>query len=120
MMIERLQASLKYTALVVLAAAMILSANARVVAHDPGEIAKIVADHHQEIKHHGHAHEDIADILQAYHGHGHETADHDHNIAFLPPREQASEHVPNKSRWVVVDHGTADFSGSRLDRPPRT
>lgn len=52
--------------MIALAVGLVLSANSRLVAHDFSELAKIVADHHDEISEHGHAHEDIVDVMHAY------------------------------------------------------
>ena len=104
---------------IVLAIGMLLSANSRSVTHDFNELAKIVPEHHAEIEEHGHAHEDIIDLMHAYHGHGHETADHDHNIAFLPPREPSGSIRPTSSSWAMAHSAMPDRRDYGLDRPPR-
>ena len=103
----------------VLAVAMALSSNSRIVAHDYTELVQIVADHKAEIEHHGHAHDDIVDLIHAYQGHVHETADHDHNIAFLPPRDVPGERVPTAETWLMAAGTWPDRSANGLDRPPR-
>jgi hypothetical protein len=104
---------------IALAIGMLLSANSRSVTHDFTELAKIVAEHHAEIEEHGHAHEDIVDVMHAYHGHSHEIADHDHNIAFLPPRDAMSTPMPSGSSWAMANSALADRRDYGLDRPPR-
>jgi hypothetical protein len=102
-----------------LAVGMMLSANSRSVTHDPTELAKIVAEHHAEIEEHGHTHEDIVDVMHAYHGHSHEVADHDHNIAFLPPREASDTLLPTSTNLAMSARAMRDRRDYGLDRPPR-
>ncbi len=104
---------------IALVVGMILSANSRSVTHDFTELAKIVAEHEAEIEEHGHAHEDIIDLMHAYHGHSHEIADHDHNIAFLPPRECAGSIMPTSTSWAMANNLMSDRRDYGLDRPPR-
>jgi hypothetical protein len=104
---------------IALAVGMLLSANSRSVAHDFTELAQIVAEHHAEIEEHGHAHEDIIDVMHAYHGHSHEIADHDHNIALLPPRDLSSSILPTSTTWTMVNSEMRDRRDYGLDRPPR-
>ena len=104
---------------IALAVGMMLSANSRSVTHDFTELVKIVAEHHAEIEEHGHSHEDIVDVMHAYHGHSHEIADHDHNIAFLPPREASGALLPTSTNWAVSDSAMPDRRDYGLDRPPR-
>ncbi|WP_299030615.1 hypothetical protein [uncultured Sulfitobacter sp.] len=104
---------------IALAVGLVLSANSRLVAHDFSELAKIVADHHDEITEHGHAHEDIVDVMHAYLAHSHEIADHDHNIAFLPPRDAMSETIPSSTIAALSDSGMRGRRDYGLDRPPR-
>jgi hypothetical protein len=98
---------------------MLLSANSRSVSHDFKELAKIVAEHHAEIQEHGHAHEDIVDVMHAYHGHSHEIADHDHNIAFLSPRDPSGSIMPTRKSWAMANSAMPDRRDFGLDRPPR-
>ena len=118
-MTRRITGYLKGLLTIALAVGMVLSANSRSVTHDFTEFAKIVAEHCAEIEEHGHAHEDIVDLMHAYHGHSHEVADHDHNIAFLPPRDAVSTPMPTSTRWAMADHGLPDRRDYGLDRPPR-
>ena len=104
---------------ILLAVGVVLSGNSRSVTHDVTELAKIVAEHHAEIGEHGHAHEDIVDLMHAYHDHGHEVADHDHNIAVLPPREPSGSLMPTSTSWAMANSAMPDRTDYGLDRPPR-
>jgi hypothetical protein len=104
---------------IALAVGLLLSANSRSVTHDFTELAKVLAEHHAEIEEHGHAHEDIVDLMHAYHGHSHEVTDHDHNIAFLPPREPSGSVMPTSTSWAMTSNAMADRTDYGLDRPPR-
>ena len=101
------------------AVGIILSSNSRMVSHDITELAKIVTEHHAEIADHGHAHEDIIDVMHAYHGHAHDVADHDHNIAFLQPRTTSGVLLPTRTNWALASYAMPDRRGFDLDRPPR-
>jgi len=118
-MIRAITGYLKGLLTIVLAIGTLASANSRSVTHDFTELAKIVAEHHAEIEEHGHAHEDIVDLLHAYHGHSHEVADHDHNIAFLPPRDAMSTPMPTSASWAMAHSAMPDRGYFGLDRPPR-
>ncbi|MFT6605787.1 MAG: hypothetical protein ACJA2X_000963 [Halocynthiibacter sp.] len=87
----------------VLAVGMISSSNSRVVSHDITELAKIVTEHHAEIADHGHAHEGIVSVMESYHWHADEVADHDLNIAILPPRTSSSMILPTRSGWTLAN-----------------
>jgi hypothetical protein len=104
---------------IALAVGLVLSANSRLVAHDLSELAKIVADHHNEAKEHGHAHEDIVDVMHAYLAHSHEIADHDHNVVFMPPHDAASEMVATSIIATLSDNSMRGRQDYGLDRPPR-
>jgi hypothetical protein len=104
---------------VALAVGMVLSANSRSVTHDLTELAKIVAEHHAEIEEHSHTHEDIVDVMHAYHGHAHDVADHDHNIALLPPRASSGMVLSARTNWALASYAMPDRRGFDLDRPPR-
>jgi hypothetical protein len=104
---------------IALAVSMIMASNSRMVSHDITELAKIVTEHHAEIADHDHAHEDIVDIMHAYHGHAHDVADHDHNIAFLPPRTSSGIVLPTRTDWALTSYAMPDRIGFDLDRPPR-
>lgn len=118
-MTRRITGYLKGLLTIALAVGMILSANSRSVTHDVLELTEIVAEHQAEIEQHGHAHEDIVDLMHAYHGHSHEVADHDHNIAFLPPRDPSGSIVLTSTRWAIAHSAMAERRDFGLDRPPR-
>lgn len=102
-----------------LAVGMVLSSNSRMVSHNIAELAKIVTEHHTEIADHGHAHEEIVDVMHAYQGHAHDLADHDHNIAYLPPRTSSGKTPPVRSSWFLASYLMPDRGDFDLDRPPR-
>lgn len=104
---------------VALAVAMLLASNARIAAHDLPQPTQIVTDHHAEIAEHGHAHEEVVSVLDAYHGHGHDVADHDHNTAFLPDRKVSGTMMPTRSNWRIANSALPGRSIFDLDRPPR-
>ena len=118
-MMQQIARSLRGFLMIALAVGLVLSANSRLVAHDFSDLAKIVADHHDEITEHGHAHEDIVDVMHAYLAHSHEITDHDHNVAFLPPRDATSETVPSSTIAALSDSGMRGRQDYGLDRPPR-
>ena len=118
-MTRRITGYLRGLLTIALAVAMLLSANSRSVTHDFTELAKIVAEHRAEIEEHGHAHEDIVDLIHAYHRHSHEVADHDHNIAFLPPRDPSGSVMPTRTIWAMANSAMPDRQDYGLDRPPR-
>jgi hypothetical protein len=104
---------------IALAVGMIASSNSRMVSHDITELAKIVTEHHGEIADHGHAHDEAVRVVDAYHGHAHDVADHDHNIAFLPPRASSGMVPPTRSGWALANYVMPDRKDFDLDRPPR-
>lgn len=118
-MTRRMTGYLRAMLMIALAAGLVLSANFRSVTHDFTELAKIISEHHAEIADHGHAHEDSVDLMHAYHGHSHEIADHDHNIALLPPRGTSSVVLPSNTDWAMSDSVMPDRRDYGLDRPPR-
>lgn len=119
-MTRKIAAYIRGMLAVILTAGIVLSANDRSVTHDLTALAKIVADHQAEIEEHGHAHEDIVDLMMhAYLGHGHEITDHDNNIAFLPPREAVAEPLRTSASWKLAHNGMLDRRDHGLDRPPR-
>jgi hypothetical protein len=104
---------------VVLAVAMLLVSNARIAAHDLPQLTQIVTDHHTDIAEHGHAHDEVVSAFDAYHGHGHDVADHDHNVAFLPDRKASGKMMPTRSNWRIADSALPSRCIADLDRPPR-
>lgn len=104
---------------ITLAVGVVLSANSRFVAHDLIALVQIVAEHHEEIESHGHAHEDIVDLMHAYYGHSHDVLDHDHNVAFLPPSPGSAVDVRISEAWAPALYAMPDRRDYGLDRPPR-
>lgn len=118
-MTRQITRSLRAMLTIALAVGMMLSANARSIPHDTMELAKLVAERHAEIEEHGHSHEDIVDVMHAYRGHSHEIADHDQNIAYLPPREASETLLPTSTNWAMSDRAMRERRDDGLDRPPR-
>jgi hypothetical protein len=110
---------LRFAITIALAVGMILSSNAQTKSHNLLKIVEIMAQHQAEIKDHGHAHDDIVDFVHAFQSHGHEMADHDHNTAFLPPREAISTALPTSTRLTMADYAMPGRRDHGLDRPPR-
>jgi len=102
-----------------LSVGIVLSSNSRIASHDVTQLAKIVAEHHTEIEEHGHAHEDVVDVVHAYHGHAHDVTDHDHNVAFLSPRTPSGTLPTARTSWGLARYAMPDRNDFDLDRPPR-
>jgi len=118
-MIRQALTFLRFAITIALAAGIGMSSNAQSQPHDLAKIAEIMTQHQAEIKDHGHAHEDIVDVVHAYQGHAHEMADHDHNIAFLPPRHSTGVIAPARTDWILTEIAMSDRRTFDLDRPPR-
>lgn len=103
----------------ILAVGVVLSANSRMVTHDSTALAQIVAEHLAEIEDHGHAHEDIADLMHANNWHSHDVLDHDHNIAFVPPVPGTQVELATSETWILAFYTMPDRRDFGLDRPPR-
>ncbi|WP_163001475.1 hypothetical protein [Pannonibacter phragmitetus] len=92
--------------------------------HDPVGLAKAESQRHAqldaEIAEHGHSHDDGEEHEQvAGHSHGHNPADHSHDIPTTPPGSATilSTYVRT---WVPMPPQTAHIGASyRLERPPR-
>ncbi len=106
---------------IALALGIILSSNTRLVSHDVTDLAKIVAGHNADLEDHGHDHgdKDIVDVMHAYLDHAHEMLEHDHNIAFLPPRRSTGFIAPVRANWSLTEIAMSDRRAFDLDRPPR-
>jgi len=110
---------LRFTMTIALAVGIVLSSNAQSQSNDLAKVAEIMSQHQTEIEDHGHAHEDIVDVLHAYQGHAHEMADHDHNIAYLPPKRSTAFTAPARTNWSLIEVSLSDRWAFDLDRPPR-
>ena len=104
---------------IALAVGMVLSFNSRMISHDLANLTPIAVDHQTEIEEHGHAHDEVVSVMDAYHGHAHDVADHDHNIAFLPPRASSGMALPTRTNWASAHYAMPDRREFDLDRPPR-
>jgi hypothetical protein len=112
-------------ALAILSAALALAPVPLASTHDlPAFTAAESARHAtliaQEIADHGHSHED-GDAHEQAHGHlhGHDPADHSHQLAFLPvTTDQSGQPLPQ--RWPSFLSGPLDpATGIGIDRPPK-
>jgi hypothetical protein len=118
-MIQKITGYLKAVLAIALIAGVILSANSRTESYDITQLAEIVAAHHAEIEEHGHVHEAVIDVMHAYLEHAHDVADHDHNIAFLPPRASTTILPTMRTSWTLAGYAMPDRKDFDLDRPPR-
>lgn len=99
--------------------AVVSTASFRDADHQPMDLLQILAEHQAEVERHGHAHEDIHDLMHHFHGHAHDGAEHDHNAMSMPPRADAAALIaPNRSRSMANDAMLIRRSFD-LDRPPR-
>ncbi|WP_354689793.1 hypothetical protein [Lentibacter algarum] len=111
---------LRFALTIALAVGIVLSSNAQSQSNDLAKIAEIMTQHQSEIEDHGHVHEDIVDVIHAYQGHAHEMADHDHNVALLPPKRSTGFITPARTNWSMAEIALSDRRAFDLDRPPRT
>jgi hypothetical protein len=118
-MSRRLAVFLRVALTIALTVGMLASSNERAASHEVFELARIIADHQNETMEHGHAHEDIVDLMHAYDGHAKDLADHDHNIAFLPPSAPPGISSPLPATRTFAGHAMPDRNDFDLDRPPR-
>ena len=110
---------LRFALTIALAVGLMLSSSGQSKLHDLAKIAEIIAQHQAEIEDHGHAHDDIVDVIHVYQSHAHEVAEHEHNIAFLPPRRGISFDAPARINWSLTEVTMSDRVPYDLDRPPR-
>jgi len=110
---------LRFALTIALAVGIGLSSTAQTKSHNLLKIAEIMAQHEAEIKDHGHAHDDIVDVIHAFQGHAQEMVDHDHNTAFLPPRCGTGVIAPARTNWSLTEIALSDRTAYGLDRPPR-
>ena len=119
-MIRQALTFLRFASAIALVVGIGLSSNAQSQAHDLAKVEEIMTQHQAEIEDHGHAHEDIVDVMHAFRSHAHEMADHDHTIAFLPPRRSTDGIAPERTDWSLTEITMSDRRAFDLDRPPRT
>jgi hypothetical protein len=109
--------------------ALLLSANARTFSHEPIVLAVVVALHDEETAGHDHAHSETAhaetahaetdDLSHIFYGHAHDAADHDHNPAFVNPRNTWGRTPADNARLFVMDNRRWHGPTFDWDRPPR-
>jgi hypothetical protein len=109
----------QYALTFALAIGILLSANARIVSHNPPDLAQIAAQQQTSIEDHGHDHDDLVDVADAYHGHPHDMVDHDHSVAVLPQRPEASYYAHTSTVWIMTASVLPDHTPFDFDRPPR-
>jgi len=86
--------------------------------HSP-RFLETVEDHLHIIEDHGHSHGVEIDLLWALHGHQHDLADHDHNMAVLAKPGPKSPHTLDGSCWrMSLSDANSAFIGPPR-RPPR-
>lgn len=102
-----------------LAIGILLAANARIVSHNPPDLAQIAAQQQTSIEDHGHEHVDLVELVDAYHGHPHDMVDHDHAAAILPQRREASYLALTSTVWIMIASDLPDHKPIDFDRPPR-
>jgi 2-keto-4-pentenoate hydratase/2-oxohepta-3-ene-1,7-dioic acid hydratase in catechol pathway len=118
-MIRQALTFLRFALSIALTVGIVLSSSAQSQSHNLAKITEIMTQHQVEIKDHGHAHEDIVDVMHAYQEHAHEMADHDHNSVFLPPKRGTGFIAPARTNWSLTEITMSDRSVFGLDRPPR-
>ncbi len=82
-------------------------------------IFETIQDHSEMIAEHGHSHGLEEDLAWAIHGHGHDTADHDHSQAILIAGRISQ---PFQGYWDLTRPETSDagpWPVHRIERPPR-
>jgi hypothetical protein len=109
----------QYTLTFALALGIVLSANARIVSHQPTDRAQIAAQEQTTVKDHGHDHHDVVEVADAYHGHPHDMVDHDHGVAVLPQRGEVDYLAAASTVWIPSVSDLSDHKPIDFDRPPR-
>lgn len=78
-----------------------------------------IQDHLEMITDHGHSHGFEEGLYWAMHGHGHDTADHDHSQAFVAPDEQSHMAYAHRDAWRILSSSDGHRVNFRIERPPR-
>lgn len=86
--------------------------------HAPA-VFETIQDHMEMVEDHGHSHGVEEDLYWAMHGHSHDTADHDHNPAFLLAGRNADTAPETNKVWRPSVSQTGPSRKFRIDRPPR-
>lgn len=117
-MTQRISAFVRLVLTLALAVGIVLSTNARVTSHKPADMSQI-ARMQADISEHGHAHDEVVEIVDAYHGHPHDVIDHDHTMAILLQRPGSDHLDSGRSGWIMAASDLPDRRMFELDRPPR-
>lgn len=88
------------------------------VTHAPA-VFETLEDHLEVIADHGHSHGFEHDLWQALHGHGHDSADHDHSQAVLVARAPSGVQEAGRDGWRFRSSDSGAYRIFRIDRPPR-
>lgn len=110
---------LRFALATVLAVAITLSFSARLASHNPTDLSLLAATQQIEIEEHGHSHDEIVSVIDAFHGHAHDVADHDHTVAFLLPDAPSAGMRPVGANRNLANVALPDRRQAGLDRPPR-
>jgi len=86
--------------------------------HAPA-VFETIQDHLETVAEHGHSHGVERDLDQVLHGHGHDTADHDHSQAVLLARAPTSVQEAGRDGWRFRSSDPGAYRIFRIDRPPR-
>lgn len=87
-------------------------------AHAP-TVFETIQDHLEMIADHGHSHGFEEDLYWAMHGHSHDTADHDHNQAFVAPGDRTHLAYSHRDAWRIRASTDGHRVNFRIERPPR-
>ena len=110
---------LQYSLTIALATGIMLSANARIFSYNPVASAQIAEQLQTITENHDHAHDEIVDLADAYHGHSHNIVDHDHGVAVLPARGDSYFLARGRLYWSKIKSDMSDRETFDLDRPQR-
>ena len=86
--------------------------------HAPA-VFETIQDHLAMIDDHGHSHGFEEDLYWAMHGHGHDTADHDHSQATLLRATGESPALHDRAAWRFRSVPAGPSRIFRIERPPR-
>ncbi|MCR9256806.1 MAG: hypothetical protein NXI16_12020 [Alphaproteobacteria bacterium] len=104
--------------------AMVVSANARGLAHNPLDMIEALQEHGgtgSQARNHGHSHDLPAPGWERLHlklGHLHDTLDHDHNVGgVVPGQTELIDLLTGPQRPTGPDHLSGRYP-DYLDKPP--
>ena len=118
-MARRTKRFIHFALMVSLTLAFSLSSNLPSVSHDALALAIDAVQHEAEKAGHDHSHDGTGSPAHSHDDHTHDAADHNHNVAFLHPREVLNHLSMENSRWPMAVTRTWQGPAFDLDRPPR-